>query len=156
MHHAAIQQATHVVVAAADAGLVEVAVFRQIEKRHAATGIGGIPGEYWQLIGRIFTNDKVRVLGVEIEVADPVEEEVAADVLVGIQSEAIHLEGGVHPAPPVLELVAQLRVVDIEIASHEVVVIALHQIDVARKADPLRSPDDIVASRGWWWSAESM
>ena len=144
LHQGAVEQAGHVVLAAAAAGLMEIEVQRCIEQAHLAATVGGIPAEAAEVVGPVFTHHEEIALGVTLHLRDPVDEEITVDVLDGIDAETIHSHLIQRPAAPVFEFPPNLGVSHVQVAAHQEVVVAFLQRHVALETGAVAAPDRLV------------
>jgi hypothetical protein len=105
-----------------------------IEQVHATTGITGIPAQGAQVVGPVFAHAEQISAGVGFQMVDPVVKKVAVDVLDGIDPKAIGPNGCRASIRPNISVRPALWIIDIQVTTHQVVVVAPLQIDLVFKA----------------------
>jgi hypothetical protein len=86
--------------------------------------ITDIPAQGAQVIGPVFAHAEQIPAGIALQMVDPITKEVTIDVLNGIQTKTICPDGVEHPFAPILEFSPHFGMIDIQVTTHQIVVVA--------------------------------
>ena len=144
-HEGALEEAGQVDVAVGGGGGVQVEVEGDVEQAHEGHGLQ-VALQLGDVAGPVLAHGRQGAAGGAAQLRQPAGEEVGADVLEGVQAQAVDA-GGLHvPAPPAVHLGADGGVDDVDVGAHEVVVVAELVVDVLVPLLALEEPDPLLVA----------
>ena len=144
LHQCSFQDGAQVVGAAGKPGLLKVEVQRHIEDGHPAAHIIDIPEQSGQIVGPIFSDHEQLTAGVFFQGIVPLREEPGCDVLDGIQAKTIDTGGFQVPRSPAGNIRPHLRILEINIAPHQISIVAKFKRDIVVEAFTLQQVDRVT------------
>ena len=144
-HEGALEEAGQVDVAVGGGGGVQVEVEGDVEQARGGHGLQ-VALQLGDVAGPVLADGRQGAPGGTPQLGKPAGEEVGADMLEGIQAQAVDA-GGLHvPASPAVQLGTDGGVGDVDVGSHEVVVVAELVVDVLVPLLALEEPHALLVA----------
>ena len=130
-HERTVKNLAQVVTVTGFAGIVKVFMQRRVEQRHAPVGRPNKMLERPEFVRPVLADREEILARPGADRIQPILEELVIDVLDRIEAKAVDIGQLDEPLAPILEFAAHFGVVNIDIAAHQVIVIAFFVVDIA-------------------------